>query len=689
MPTALAAPAADHDRASSAPYKYTEALQRKGAELKAKKAAEEADSEGDGGATEDDGGDGEAAATLTLDEFDSIAASFGRETHVAFDESTAARVARHGGRDDTLTARMREHLRPHQLRSLAHLEQRLTACAPRAGAILADRPGLGKTRTAIVLVTRELRIGRARRCIIAVPAALIQGWCWEFDKAKAPQPATARAGWRPAWESGSGGAIVLSYERLTRDYEFLFESCSPADLLVIDEAHNLAKSDTKRYATAARFPGRRLLISGTPMAGQWQKRAALLGLVATADEMRGGEDDDDDGDGSDKEGELLGRVAIAHDFGALDSAQGVVVPRQLIVEVKLGLDVQQPETYDKTERGRAARKADRTLASAQKRRFACDVALYEVQRGRSVMVCSTRLNDLRGRQDEDLASMRTALVGATTATTSAATAPTSTPAFAVHTLEGANTQDETNAALSALASARAGSGVPIILLVSSSYVTGYNLQGIGCAVMLREENRALMNRQVRGRIRRLDSTETTTVFRPTVACPDDEAQRETVRAGEREQDIADGMEQYYKYKSDKPPAEVKDKQRVLYDPLDRFKAHDGDLHDFVVSSGAEAGSGTAGDTGGAGGGGDPRPNGRVDVTAATWSELTADEANSGNAPPTPGAKTPPAKRGRRGGTTPAAAGAAAGAGAGANESQVDAAHRMDLSGAFRGAVQPG
>ena len=171
-------------------------------------------------------------------------------------------------------------------------------------------------------------------------------------------------------------------------------------------------------------------------------------------------------------------------------------------------------------------------------------------------------------------------------------------------------------------------------------------------MMLREENRPLLNRQMLGRIRRLGSTAATTVFRPTVACPMDEARRERVRAGEIEQEKADGFEKYYKYHGEKPAAELKGRQRSEFDPRDRLKQHDGDLHGFLVPASAVGGTDSStGGTGGARRGGNPGPVALGDITSATWSEMVPDDDGdsgsvSDSAPATPGAgaSTPAAKR---------------------------------------------
>jgi len=138
-------------------------------------------------------------------------------------------------------------LRPHQLDAVRRV---LRAVRAHGGALLADAPGLGKTYVALA-VARAM--GGA---VVAAPAMLRAQWLRSAD----------RAAVRIAW---------CSLETLSRR-----PVTSEAPLLIVDEAHHVRTTGTRRYAhIAALAVGKPVvLLSATPVHNRPADRVALLAL---------------------------------------------------------------------------------------------------------------------------------------------------------------------------------------------------------------------------------------------------------------------------------------------------------------------------------------------------------------------------------------------------------------------------
>jgi superfamily II DNA or RNA helicase len=142
-------------------------------------------------------------------------------------------------------------LHSHQVDAVRRLRDALRA---HGGALLADAPGLGKTFVALALA---LDAGGA---IVVAPAALRTQWL----------TAAARAGVKIHWHS-----LETLSRRPVR---------SNAPLLIIDEAHHLRNTATRRYGHAAALAvGKRvLLLTATPVHNRPADRHALLALFLGA-----------------------------------------------------------------------------------------------------------------------------------------------------------------------------------------------------------------------------------------------------------------------------------------------------------------------------------------------------------------------------------------------------------------------
>ncbi|HYC52408.1 MAG TPA: DEAD/DEAH box helicase, partial [Gemmatimonadaceae bacterium] len=138
-------------------------------------------------------------------------------------------------------------LHPHQVDAVRRLARML---AERRGALLADDVGLGKTYVALA-VAREWASP-----LIVVPAAL-------------------RASWHAAMAQTGVRAMTCSIESLS----YSLARFEP-DLVIIDEAHHLRNSATKRFASAATLCQRAhvLLMTATPVQNRLDDLRALLSL---------------------------------------------------------------------------------------------------------------------------------------------------------------------------------------------------------------------------------------------------------------------------------------------------------------------------------------------------------------------------------------------------------------------------
>jgi superfamily II DNA or RNA helicase len=140
-------------------------------------------------------------------------------------------------------------LHPHQQRAAHRLDLLMRI---HGGAMLADATGLGKTFVALAIAARFERV------LVVAPASLADAW----------RRSTTRTG---------VNARFISFERLSRG---LSSGVGTPELVIIDEAHHLRNTRTRRYAAAAELCDRTqvLLLTATPLQNHRSDLVAQLAL---------------------------------------------------------------------------------------------------------------------------------------------------------------------------------------------------------------------------------------------------------------------------------------------------------------------------------------------------------------------------------------------------------------------------
>jgi SNF2 family DNA or RNA helicase len=156
--------------------------------------------------------------------------------------------------------------------------------------LLADEMGLGKT----IQVIGYLNETRPRHVLIVCPNNLRLNWLQEIDKWMDP---TLRATYEieqctPAWFEPTATLVVASFEGLVR-WALTLSTCQAWDVLVVDEAHFVKNSSTKRHKALFGLKdvvAKKILLTGTPICNypyelfplinfldqrQWPSRAAF------------------------------------------------------------------------------------------------------------------------------------------------------------------------------------------------------------------------------------------------------------------------------------------------------------------------------------------------------------------------------------------------------------------------------
>lgn len=179
---------------------------------------------------------------------------------------------------------------------------------PRVSLLLADDVGLGKTIEAGLILSELVRRRRARRVLILCPASLRQQWidelsskfCLEFDLVDRARTHELRRRFgmdANPWRSMS--RIVTSYDYLKQpDVLQSFRAASrsedqsrlPWDLLIVDEAHNLAPAPIGTESAVAQLLKQiapnfehRLFLTATPHNGH---TSSFTGLLEALDPVR-------------------------------------------------------------------------------------------------------------------------------------------------------------------------------------------------------------------------------------------------------------------------------------------------------------------------------------------------------------------------------------------------------------------
>jgi SNF2 family DNA or RNA helicase len=167
-----------------------------------------------------------------------------------------------------------ERLRPHPYQ-LKVVEEALREKAP--AAILADEVGLGKTVEA-GLIYKELALrGVVRSALVLAPKALLSQWQAElaerFDEDFVLTDEKRFQGF------ASEERIICSLPQFVRS----FDQIAPRtwDMLIVDEAHLLANTQSKRRKRVSELRARwRLLLTATPVANKLTDLYSLIDLVA-------------------------------------------------------------------------------------------------------------------------------------------------------------------------------------------------------------------------------------------------------------------------------------------------------------------------------------------------------------------------------------------------------------------------
>ncbi len=167
-----------------------------------------------------------------------------------------------------------ERLRPHAYQ-LRVVEQALREKAP--AVILADEVGLGKTVEA-GLIYKELALrGVVRSALVLTPKALLSQWQEElaerFDEDFVLTDEKRFRGFERE------DRIICSLPQFVRSFEQI--ASRTWDMLIVDEAHLLANTQSKRRKRVGELRARwRLLLTATPVANKLTDLYSLIDLVA-------------------------------------------------------------------------------------------------------------------------------------------------------------------------------------------------------------------------------------------------------------------------------------------------------------------------------------------------------------------------------------------------------------------------
>ena len=147
--------------------------------------------------------------------------------------------------------------------------------------LLADDMGLGKTTQAVAACHALFEIGRVKRGLLIVPAALKSQWKREWDDTTRA-PLTIVEGSpserKELYKRTARGFLVIGYEQLLRDFSAV-QSFAP-ELVVLDEAQRIKNWATKSAAfVKALEPRFRLVLTGTPMENRFDELASIMDFV--------------------------------------------------------------------------------------------------------------------------------------------------------------------------------------------------------------------------------------------------------------------------------------------------------------------------------------------------------------------------------------------------------------------------
>ncbi|MFS0885165.1 DEAD/DEAH box helicase [Aeromicrobium sp. 179-A 4D2 NHS] len=174
--------------------------------------------------------------------------------------------------------------------------QRLGALAAAAGrGLLADSPGLGKTRQA--LAAASLR--RSHRTVIVVPPVVVTNWVKETEESSLAKNCHGeivmfRAG-RKERPFPDRGVVVIPDSLMVSRPHLVQQAIDWApEVFVYDEAHRARNWESKRSEVMRAFSEQlpadclRIAISGTPLFSQPHELASILAITGHLDPVFGG-----------------------------------------------------------------------------------------------------------------------------------------------------------------------------------------------------------------------------------------------------------------------------------------------------------------------------------------------------------------------------------------------------------------
>lgn len=141
-------------------------------------------------------------------------------------------------------------------------------------ALLADEVGLGKTIEVGIILKEHFIRGNINTVLIITPKALVNQWQDEMREKFDEEFLTPE----DDEFSISGNRIILSYDKLARNVESFL--CRKWDLVVVDEAHMLINSQSKRRKAIAMLDRRYILLcTATPLCNKLTDIYSLVDIL--------------------------------------------------------------------------------------------------------------------------------------------------------------------------------------------------------------------------------------------------------------------------------------------------------------------------------------------------------------------------------------------------------------------------
>ena len=130
--------------------------------------------------------------------------------------------------------------------------------------------GLGKTMQCISTIRLLLRSGQLKQVLLVCPKPLVTNWIREFELWAPEVPICVIEGdqtkrrWR--WKQAAAPVKIANYELMTRDAEYIAESDSQFDLVVLDEAQRIKNRHGATAKSVCSLPRKRSwALTGTPV----------------------------------------------------------------------------------------------------------------------------------------------------------------------------------------------------------------------------------------------------------------------------------------------------------------------------------------------------------------------------------------------------------------------------------------